>query len=101
MFTPGETVALAERIIDDTCFVFIYFLAQFFKDHPLSSVGNEKRSNVGHKTNKKKDSLGKSAELSERLKVVAEFQGPVEHASFISSITKEKEIKSRIKELMR
>lgn len=48
---------------------------------------------------KKKES--NKGDLTERLKVLAEFQGVVEHQQFMSSIIKEREIKTRIRDLTR
>ena len=41
------------------------------------------------------------ADITERLKVLAEFQGVQEHRQFMKDISKEKELKSRIKDLQR
>ena len=37
----------------------------------------------------------------ERLKILAEFQGVSEYQVFMASMTKEREIKQRVKDLMR
>jgi hypothetical protein len=39
--------------------------------------------------------------IIERLKILSEFQGVKEHQCFIASITKEKDLKGRIKDIMR
>ena len=44
--------------------------------------------------NKRKDA---KADFTEKLKIVAEFQGVKEHKDFVASMTKERDLKSRIK----
>lgn len=58
-------------------------------------MSSERRS-AGQKSRKKD-----KADLTERLKIVAEFQGVAEHQGFMAGIAKEKELKSRTKDLMR
>jgi hypothetical protein len=45
--------------------------------------------------------FSKKKDLSERLKIFAEFQGVREHQSFVANIAKEKRLKSRIKDLIK
>ena len=42
-----------------------------------------------------------NADVMERLKILAEFQGVSEYQVFMASMTKERDIKQRIKDLMR
>ena len=42
-----------------------------------------------------------NADVMERLKILAEFQGVSEYQAFMASMTKERDIKQRIKDLMR
>ena len=64
----------------------------------------ERGGNSG-KAAKKRDSSGGAAAAktpdTERLKVLAEFQGVQEHRQFMKNIGKEKELKSRLKDLQR
>ena len=46
---------------------------------------------------KKKD----KSDLTERLKILAEFQGVAEHQAFVASVVKEKDLKSKTKDLQR
>lgn len=69
---------------------------QFFKENPISSTGLNTKP-VSTK-NKRKDP---KTDFTERLKIVAEFQGVKEHKDFMASMIKEKDLKSRIKELSR
>jgi len=69
---------------------------QFFKENAISTTGLSTKP-VNSK-NKKKDA---KADFTEKLKIVAEFQGVKEHKDFVASMTKERDLKSRIKELNR
>ena len=80
---------------------------QYFKENPLHLLG-ERRSAAAAaaaagKAAKKRDSSGGAAKTpdTERLKVLAEFQGVQEHRQFMKNIGKEKELKSRLKDLQR
>ena len=42
-----------------------------------------------------------NADVMERLKILAEFQGVSEYQVFMASMTKERDIKQRIKDVMR
>ena len=44
---------------------------------------------------------GSNNDIMERLKILAEFQGVSEYQVFMASMTKEREIKQRVKDLMR
>eukprot|EP00095_Tigriopus_kingsejongensis_P002498 maker-scaffold64_size435223-snap-gene-2.30 protein:Tk02498 transcript:maker-scaffold64_size435223-snap-gene-2.30-mRNA-1 annotation:"low quality protein: transcriptional adapter 2-beta" len=66
-------------------------ISQFFKENPLI---NERKVSFSKKRKDRNDP-------TERLKVMAEFQGVDEHRAFIGSVTKERELKQRIKELQR
>jgi len=71
-------------------------VTSFFKDNPVSNIGlNVKPTNS--KT-KKKDP---KTDITERLKIVAEFQGAKEHKDFMATMIKERDLKARIKELSR
>jgi len=66
----------------------------FFKENPL----NPTTGKIAAPKPKKKDP---KSEVFERLKVVSGFQGVDEYRKLVASVTKEKDIKSRIKELLR
>ena len=44
---------------------------------------------------------GSNNEIMERLKILAEFQGVSEYQVFMASMNKEREIKQKVKDLMR
>ena len=71
-------------------------VSQFFKENPLITGAGGERKGFGGKT-KKKD----KTDLTERLKVLAEFQGVAEYQQFIGSMVKEKELKNKCKDLLR
>ena len=66
----------------------------FFKENPLNPITGK----IAAPKPKKKDP---KSEVFEKLKVVSGFQGVDEHRKLVASVAKEKEIKSRIKELLR
>ena len=66
----------------------------FFKENPL----NPSTGKISAPKPKKKDP---KSEVFEKLKVVSSFQGVEEYRKMVSSVSKEKDIKSRIKELLR
>ena len=74
-------------------FFFLFLSADYFKENPVFS---DKKSN-GAQSKKK----NMKDPVIERLKILSEFQSVKEHHSFLSGITKEKEVKTRIKDLMR
>lgn len=69
-------------------------LEAFFKENPL----NPTTGRLAAPRPKKKDSRN---EVFERLKVMSSIQGIEEYKKLTASVTKEKELKSRIKELIR
>ena len=66
----------------------------FFKENPF----NPSTGKIGAPKPKKKDP---KSEVFERLKVVSSFQGVEEYRKMVASVAKEKDVKSRIKELLR
>jgi len=66
----------------------------FFKENPL----NPTTGKISAPKPKKKDP---KSEVFEKLKVVSSFQGVEEYKKMVASVSKEKDIKSRIKELLR
>jgi len=66
----------------------------FFKENPLNPLTGK----IGAPKPKKRDP---KSEIFEKLKVVSSFQGVDEYKKLVASVTKEKDIKSRIKELLR
>ena len=66
----------------------------FFKENPLNPITGK----IAAPKPKKKDP---KSEVFEKLKVVSGFQGVDEHRKLVSSVANEKDIKSRIKELLR
>jgi len=66
----------------------------FFKENPL----NASTGKISAPKPKKKDP---KSEVFEKLKVVSSFQGVEEYKKMVASVSKEKDIKSRIKELLR
>ena len=76
--------------------LFRNFSADYFKENPLP--GDKKLSNQGGSSSKKK--IVKDP-IIEKMKILSEFQSVKEHQNFIASLTKEKDIKNRIKDLMR
>jgi len=66
----------------------------FFKENPLNPITGK----LGAPKPKKKDP---KSEVFERLKVVSSFQGVEEYKKMVASISKEKDVKNRIKELLR
>jgi len=66
----------------------------FFKENPL----NPSTGKISAPKPKKKDP---KSEVFEKLKVVSSFQGVDEYKKMVASVSKEKDIKSRIKELLR
>ena len=81
---------------------------QFFRENPLTYDGRGRAvcagpSNPGQQKSIKKSSQkdANSSDIMERLKILAEFQGVSEYQVFMASMTKEREIKNRIKDLMR
>jgi len=66
----------------------------FFKENPLNPITGK----IAAPKPKKKDP---KSEVFEKLKVVSGFQGVDEHRKLVASVAKEKDIKSRIKELLR
>jgi len=66
----------------------------FFKENPL----NPSTGKISAPKPKKKDP---KSEVFEKLKVVSSFQGVEEYRKMVASVSKEKDIKSRIKELLR
>jgi len=66
----------------------------FFKENPL----NPSTGKISAPKPKKKDP---KSEVFEKLKVVSSFQGVEEYKKMVASVSKEKDIKSRIKELLR
>ena len=70
------------------------FSADYFKEHPLPG---DKKSNPNGQSKKKnvKDPI------IEKMKILSEFQSVKEHQNFIITLTKEKDLKNRIKDLMR
>lgn len=72
-------------------------LEKFFQENPID-FGDYGRRSVGHKTIKRESN---KLDLTDRLKRFTEFQGVAEHQQFMSSIVKERELKARLKELLR
>jgi hypothetical protein len=72
-----------------------FFTAQYFKENPLQLGASDRRS-TGNKSKKKE-----KTDITERLKILAEFQGVQEHQQFMLNIVKEREMKSRAKDLIR
>jgi len=66
----------------------------FFKENPLNALTGK----IGAPKPKKRDP---KSEIFEKLKVVSSFQGVDEYKKLVASVAKEKDIKSRIKELLR
>ena len=66
----------------------------FFKENPL----NPSTGKISAPKPKKKDP---KSEVFEKLKVVSSFQGVEEYRKTVASVSREKDIKSRMKELLR
>jgi len=71
-------------------------VSQYFKENPIATTGLSTKP-ANSKT-KRKDP---KTDITERLKIMAEFQGVKEHKDFMVNMIKEKDLKSRIKELSR
>merc|ERR1712141_156615 len=69
-------------------------ISDYFKEHPLPG---DKKSNPNGQSKKKnvKDPI------IEKMKILSEFQSVKEHQNFIITLTKEKDLKNRLKDLMR
>ena len=80
---------------------------QFFRENPLTYDGRGRAvcsvsSSSGQKSIKKSSSKdGSSGDVMEKLKILAEFQGVSEYQVFMANMTKEREVKQKIKDLMR
>jgi len=80
----------------------------FFRENPLTYDGRGRAVCPGPANSAPQKSLKKTsqkdagnADVMERLKILAEFQGVSEYQVFMASMTKERDIKQRIKDLMR
>ena len=74
----------------------VFFPAEYFRENPLP--GDKKSANLNGQSSKKKNAKDP---IIEKMKILSEFQSVKEHQNFIASLTKEKEVKNRIKDLMR
>lgn len=68
-------------------------ISDYFKENP--APGDYKKVSNGQKKKAQKDPI------LEKLKILSEFQSVKEHQQFMAGITKEKDLKTRIKDLMR
>lgn len=81
-------------------------IGQFFRENPLTYDGRGRAvcsgplNSQAQKLSNKKFSH-KDADVMEKLKILAEFQGVKEHQAFMGNMQKEREVKQRIKDLMR
>ena len=87
----STTIAICVVVLNE-----VFFSAEYFRENPLP--GDKKSANLNGQSSKKKNAKDP---IIEKMKILSEFQSVKEHQNFIASLTKEKEVKNRIKDLMR